>query len=644
MGVIQIRQRTERLGNLPGVMRADVRTGGAEALAAQARAMGADGAARAGLVGDALKGTGALLGIAAKIAERNEHEEATAAANAYMAEKRAFYEGASDGAGSFVPGYLSKGVENPGSYVTGAAEADAEMKERHFGKLGRRQRELAERAVQGFDIQTQRAVTHRAQEAWTARRVKAADEFMGQTALNAVRLGPDADANLAASTWGAWEDSVEEAMDVRGIHGEAERAEFRRKAAQGVVNAAFARRVAEIRESCAGLEDEGEASKAWDDLEDGIGELGWEAIAGGGVKDAEGREIGNPLRRMLAGTDEEKLKADALETVRRERERSKREARANLAETQRVAKGNVTKAQLAFLEKNPYPEGAEAREKWANDMADMYDYLAGGSDGSGGEPGLSDSDRVSLRDTARQLRESAKSATAAEARAKDKAVEKASADAIKANEENLARSLATLDLLKMEGSLSQDDANDAQAAIWRKFRTLSLGKQLSPSFMRSFESRLSGELSDQEANAMRKFYQAFGFSAELDKSGEPTATTRKDAKNDSEDYYAPLEEEGVKVESRKTRIKAADLLAYGDTLLRTLRALGPDMNREGVVEREIARLKTGWMKGELDKNRDATVRSVMDMQRETRTRWEMAQPDKRSGEDDGRKEDGKPAK
>ena len=222
--------------------------------------------------------------------------------------------------------------------------------------------------------------------------------------------------------------------------------------------------------------------------------------------------------------------------------------------------------------------------------------------------------------------------------AASKAKEKASADAIKANEENLARSLATLDLLKADGSLPQDSANEAQAAIWRKFRALSLGKGLSPAFMRSFETRLSGQLSDQESAAMRKFYQAFGFSAELDKGGEPTATARKEAKKDSEDYYAPLEEDGVRLESRKTRVKAADLLSYGDTLLRTLRALGPDMNREGVVDREIARLKTGWIKGELDKNRDATVRSVMNMQREARTRWETAQADKRSGEDDGRRE------
>ena len=248
---------------------------------------------------------------------------------------------------------------------------------------------------------------------------------------------------------------------------------------------------------------------------------------------------------------------------------------------------------------------------------------------------------MAYMDTANEMRAAERAATEREAKAK----EKATADAIKGNEENLARSLATLDLLKTEGSLSQDAANDAQAALWRKYRTLALGNGISPSFMQSFRNRLETRLTAQESNAMRKFYRAFGFSAELDNGGEPTATARKEAKKDSENYYAPLEEDGVRLESRKTRVKAADLLAYGDTLLRTLRALGPDMNREGVVDREIARLKTGWIKGELDKNRDATVRSVMGMQREARTRWEMAQPEKTSGEgDDGRKEDGKPAK
>lgn len=136
---------------------------------------------------------------------------------------------------------------------------------------------------------------------------------------------------------------------------------------------------------------------------------------------------------------------------------------------------------------------------------------------------------------------------------------------------------------------------------------------------------------------MRKFYRAFGYTPDLKSDGEVGATDRNAAKKDSTDYYAPLEEDGIKLESRKTRIKASDLLRYGDSLLLTLRSLGPDMNREGVVEREIARLRTGWMKGEIDRNRDATVRSVLDMQREARARLAAEQEVNSAKEnDDGR--------
>ena len=116
-----------------------------------------------------------------------------------------------------------------------------------------------------------------------------------------------------------------------------------------------------------------------------------------------------------------------------------------------------------------------------------------------------------------------------------------------------------------------------------------------------------------------------------------------DRKKDTTDYYAPRNP-GDRHSDNYFKIPASELFAYGDSLLRTLHALGPDMNREGVVEREIARLKTDWVKRQYDKNRDATVRSVMDMQREARMRREMAQPEKRSEDDDGRREHDKSAK
>lgn len=208
---------------------------------------------------------------------------------------------------------------------------------------------------------------------------------------------------------------------------------------------------------------------------------------------------------------------------------------------------------------------------------------------------------------------------------------------IKTNEDGLAAALCQLQMLELEGSMPQDASNEAQAAIWRKFRTCALGRTVSPGFMQTFKNRMETRLTDQEANAMRKFYRAFGYTPDLKSDGEVGATDRNAAKKDSTDYYAPLEEDGIKLESRKTRIKASDLLRYGDSLLLTLRSLGPDMNREGVVEREIARLRTGWMKGEIDRNRDATVRSVLDMQREARARLAAEQEGNSAKEnDDGR--------
>lgn len=233
-------------------------------------------------------------------------------------------------------------------------------------------------------------------------------------------------------------------------------------------------------------------------------------------------------------------------------------------------------------------------------------------------------------DAAREMR-------AATEKAKAKAQDNAIKAEIKTNEDGLAAALCQLQMLELEGSMPQDASNEAQAAIWRKFRTCALGRTVSPGFMQTFKNRMETRLTDQEANAMRKFYRAFGYTPDLKSDGEVGATDRNAAKKDLTDYYAPLEEDGIKLESRKTRIKASDLLRYGDSLLLTLRSLGPDMNREGVVEREIARLRTGWMKGEIDRNRDATVRSVLDMQREARARLAAEQEVNSAKEnDDGR--------
>ena len=245
-------------------------------------------------------------------------------------------------------------------------------------------------------------------------------------------------------------------------------------------------------------------------------------------------------------------------------------------------------------------------------------------------------------DAAREMRDAAAKAKADAAKAAAKAVDDAARAQIKANEDGLAGALCQLQLLELEGSLPQDAANEAQAALWRKFRVCALGRTVSPGFMNTFLGRMQTRLSDQEANAMRKFYQAFGYKGEVNARGEIPASDRK---SDTSDYAAPRNP-GDRHSENYFRIPAADLFIYGDTLLRTLRALGPDMNREGVVEREIARLKTDWGKRQYDKNREATVRHVMDMQREARTRWitEQDATSTQENKDDGTNGDNGAAK
>lgn len=180
-------------------------------------------------------------------------------------------------------------------------------------------------------------------------------------------------------------------------------------------------------------------------------------------------------------------------------------------------------------------------------------------------------------------------------------------EGIAENKESLSRSLSQLEALELDGSISPEEASLTQAAIWAKFRKCVIAGTVPTDFMKSFRSRLETRLSDQEANAMRKFYRAFGYAPELQPDGDAGVSVRNAAKKDTTEYYAPLEEDGQRVESRKTRVKATELLEYGDALLRTLRELGPDVSREGVVDKEITRLKSEWIKGEVKKNIQATV-------------------------------------
>ena len=80
-----------------------------------------------------------------------------------------------------------------------------------------------------------------------------------------------------------------------------------------------------------------------------------------------------------------------------------------------------------------------------------------------------------------------------------------------------------------------------------------------------------------------------------------------------------------------------------------MRSMGPEVHREELVNREISRMKTEWIKrgffdSKIDENVAATVRSMMDVQREMQAgesalrmdAAEETEKDNGTGNDDGR--------
>jgi hypothetical protein len=296
------------------------------------------------------------------------------------------------------------------------------------------------------------------------------------------------------------------------------------------------------------------------------------------------------------------------------RQRKQAEVERAQAEAREIARTNAIEKEIKFLQA-PIPVNAEAQAAHLKRLGTEYAALAD-------DPTLDASTRLAYIKTARSLgyqsMELKEGIRAKEEREKIRSAN-AKVDAIKAerdfNEESLAASLNQLRVMELDGTIDQTQANAAQAAIWRKFATLTYEKKISPTFMHSFQGRIMSRLSAQEQNAMRKFYRAFGYVGDIT-DGSIAAKDRK--ASESEDFYAPYVEEDKVVRGNANAISGKQLFEYGEALLRTLRTLDPGMNREGVIDAEIQRLKTHWQKGKFDENRDASVRAILEMQRETK--------------------------
>jgi len=291
----------------------------------------------------------------------------------------------------------------------------------------------------------------------------------------------------------------------------------------------------------------------------------------GGLKDALPDLIADnlPGGRTVDGENRKAL----LDEVKRSKRTFLAERDAQEREARQAVGRDFTEKELAIRD---VPE-----ELWA----DAYESL-------GRDKTLRETDparAMRFLDAAREMR-------AATEKAKAKAQDDAIKAEIKTNEDGLAAALCQLQMLELEGSMPQDAANEAQAAIWRKFRTCALGRTVSPGFMQTFKNRMETRLTDQEANAMRKFYGLLGFHGEITGKGDVTAA----AKRDAESTYRTAE--GLKFDD-------VEMFDMGEEILRRLHGMGPEIDRQGAVDEVVKDVfsKTLSQKMKAEDVRDAII-------------------------------------
>ena len=595
MGKLEIRRATERLDNLGGFRMPELDNGSARAFAAQADAAKTAAAAagirgRAEMEGISRRGQivartlGDLGRMAVELANRENERIATNAVLASENDRNRYMTG--DGTPEY-PGQLNirqgkDGEWHAEEWLNDIKEAAEKRREQFTKDLNGPQKRIYDEMVAKRDLAWNARIFAHAAKTTLDAEIATATAAVAQAKEKAI-----GDFDVLAARNGSIEEmyaAKEKELDVRQVPESLRAAEMKALTEDFLVN--FAKtKFTEWENATFDNADPEAVADAWDEKAKALEKMGGKVIDNETVRKYLGSDSLDDARRELLAKEFNAHKTAAVGRAYALRRKMWDDARSE-----------SVRQELEF-QKVPPPEDPKERQAYFAQMAVDYGKLA---ENDALEPSV----RLQYLKTAQALTEHEYSEKNAANRA-DAAQVQAT---IHANQENLSEAFNQLMLAKFEGTISQDEASAAQAAIWRKFRIHTRNNAVSPKFIETFTNMMQTLVTKQEANAMLKFYKAFGYEPELKSDGDVSASARKAARLDVNYYYAPLEEDGRRVESRKTRVKATELLQYGDSLLKTLRTKGPDINREGVVEEVINHLKSRWIKGEFEKN----IQSIVD--------------------------------
>lgn len=426
MGVIEIRNRSEKLGNFGAVREVDVRNGAELAFEGRARAARAAGE-RGREVGEMISAGGNLLLKGAELwdqyQERKSDEEADRYVARYQQGMNAYNRGYSAGDGRRVPGALEAEPEDTAKWLDDVTEHRDNFGAQLKGelKMSERGMEKARKRLLGYDLSMQNTWADRAAAVDRKRGDLAAAAREAASADALGTLPPEGAVNTDAArlVWQEWADAGENAAARAGLPPEAAAAAARKRALN-VLQARLSARLSAAADAARGAATPEEAGKVFDRLQDALDGNTFGKDAPGGVVEALAPDA-RFTRTLKDGTEEtaadylrEALGEDwdawafasaAREDVARAKRRAVSEAKAAKAEAARAAGEKAAADTDAFLKDNPPPETPEGAADAEAGLAEHFNRLADRED-------LPPAERLRYRKLSRAAAERSRAAAA----------------------------------------------------------------------------------------------------------------------------------------------------------------------------------------------------------------------------------------
>ena len=355
MGLIEIRNRTERLGNLGGVRETDVQTGAARAYAGMADIIAQDGRTNRALA-DGISG---LVDGAKKLAvefaaaqERRASEEADRFVARFQEGMNAYDNGYTDANGNRVAGAMQATPDDTGAWM----DKNVDYRDKYAAKLRKelgmsdRGMEIARKRLVGYNLSTQNRWANRAASLDQARRK--ADGIARENAATEALMNLDGNSDVTSRLcWQEWKEAGENSLKIADFPKDSPAAkEMMRKRSLGVLGMRLKKRIEAVTESVAGLPPE-QAKAAFDQLE---GELAEDNIVATLAPDAEFRDgKGNVaidyIRESLGSAPLSDFAAAAAKDVRIARDRAAATAKAQIAEERHAVADAATRKELELF-------------------------------------------------------------------------------------------------------------------------------------------------------------------------------------------------------------------------------------------------------------------------------------------------------